>query len=286
MNKLAESRVAIVGLGLMGGSLAGALHGKCRAVVGVARREETIAEARAQRLIDEGTTDLEMGVRQADIVVLATPVRAIINLLNEIGPLLPEGSLVMDLGSTKVEIVEAMAKLPAHVQPLGGHPMCGKELSGIAAADPGLYQGKTFVLTPLDRTSAEALALGKELVEAIGARPLILDPARHDYLVGTLSHLPYLVACALVRTADATISADPAAGKLVATGFHDTSRLAGSNVTMMADILLTNREKVLNALSAYRGQLDQLAELIAEGDDGNLCTTLSSIRAKRKDMVP
>ena len=286
MKALAESRVAIVGLGLMGGSLAGALRGKCRAVVGVARRDETLAEARAHRLIDEGTTELADGVRNADIAILATPVRTIIELVRSIGPLLPAGALLLDLGSTKTDIVSAMAELPPHVQPLGGHPMCGKELSGITAADPRLYQGKTFILTPLPRTAPDALALGKELVAAIGAQPLVLEPARHDYLVGTLSHLPYLLACALVRTADATTSADPAAWEIVATGFRDTSRVAASDVTMMTDILLTNRDAIIGALAAYRDQLDFLMELVRAGDEGRLRAVLSEIRATRKEMFP
>ena len=286
MKALAESRVAIVGLGLMGGSLAGALRGKCRAVIGVARRDETLAEARAHRLIDEGTTELADGVRNADIAILATPVRTIIELVRSIGPLLPAGALLLDLGSTKTDIVSAMAELPPHVQPLGGHPMCGKELSGITAADPRLYQGKTFILTPLPRTAPDALALGKELVAAIGAQPLVLEPARHDRLVGVLSHLPYLLACALVRTADATTSADPAAWEIVATGFRDTSRVAASDVTMMTDILLTNRDAIIGALAAYRDQLDFLMELVRAGDEGRLRAVLSEIRATRKEMFP
>jgi prephenate dehydrogenase len=152
---LADIRVAIVGLGLMGGSLAGALRRRCRVVIGVVRRAEMIEIASARGLIDRGTTDLAAGVRQADVVVLATPVRVILRLLAEIGPLLPEGCLLMDLGSTKLQIVAEMARLPGHVQPLGGHPMCGKEVSGIAAADPTLYRGHTFILTPLPRTSGQ-----------------------------------------------------------------------------------------------------------------------------------
>ena len=175
MKSLHEAQIAIVGLGLMGGSLAGALRGACKTVVGVSRRRETIEKARARALIDCGTTDLADGVREADVVVLATPVRVILQQIVEIGPLLPEGCLLMDLGSTKAKIVEAMASLPDHVQSLGGHPMCGKEISGIDAAEPAIYEGATFILTPLPRTSEEALALGRELARAAGSTPLVLD---------------------------------------------------------------------------------------------------------------
>ena len=283
---LEECQVTVAGLGLMGGSLARALRGRCRAVVGVARRNEAVDMAVKRGLVDWGITDLAEGVGRADVVVLAAPVRAIVRQLAEIGPLLPEGCLLMDLGSTKARIVAAMAGLPDHVQPLGGHPMCGKELSGLEAADPALYQGRTFILTPLPRTSEAALALGRALVEAIGAHPLVLEAERQDYLVGTLSHLPYVLACALVATADATTSADPAAWQIVAGGFRDTSRVAGSDVTMMLDILLTNREEVLKAVRAYQSQLTGLARLLEAGDEGDLRSALTSIRQKRKEMFP
>ncbi|HEY67311.1 MAG: prephenate dehydrogenase/arogenate dehydrogenase family protein [Chloroflexi bacterium] len=286
MKRLTDAQVTIVGLGLMGGSLAGALRGQCWAVVGVARRAETIETALARGLIDRGTTDLADGVREADVVVLATPVRVIMRQLHEIAPLLPEGCLLMDLGSTKSQIVAEMARLPDHVQPLGGHPMCGKEVSGVEAADPAIYRGCTFILTPLPRTSEAALALGRELAEAVGASPLVLEAERQDFLVATVSHLPYLLACALVATADATTSADPAAWEIVAGGFRDTSRVAGSDVTMMVDILLTNRAEILKALDVYQAQLRSLTRLVEAGDEEEMRDVLSTIRAKRKEMFP
>jgi prephenate dehydrogenase len=225
-------------------------------------------------------------VGQANVVVLAMPVRVIMRQLAEIGPLLPEGCLLVDLGSTKAQIVEKMARLPGHVQPLGGHPMCGKESSGIEMADPALYRGCTFILSPLPRTSEAALSLGRELAEATGARPLILDGERQDFLVGTVSHLPYLLACALVATADATTSPDPAVWEIVAGGYRDTSRVAGSDVTMMLDILLTNREEVLKAVHAYQVQLASLARLVGERDEPHLREALSTIRQKRMEMFP
>ncbi|MGD9002112.1 MAG: prephenate dehydrogenase [Anaerolineae bacterium] len=284
MKRLNEAQVAIVGLGLMGGSLAGALRGRCRTVLGVARRQETVEAALERGLIDEGTTHLAKGVRQADVVMLATPVRVILQLLEAIGPLLPPGCLLMDLGSTKALIVEAMAYLPDDVQPLGGHPMCGKETAGIEAAEPGLYEGATFILTPLPRTSEQALSLGRELAVAAGAHPLVLSAERQDFLVGTMSHLPYLMACALVGTADATTSADPAAWKIVAGGFRDTTRVAGSDVTMMTDILLTNREEVVKALDAFQEQIRRLARIVARGEEAELRTQLGKLRRTRLEM--
>jgi prephenate dehydrogenase len=270
----------------MGGSLAGALRGRCKAVLGVARRDETIDTALRRGLIDRGTTDPSEGVRQADAVILATPVRIILQQIAELGPLLPPGCLLMDLGSTKARVVEAMAHLPASVQPLGGHPMCGKESSGIDAAEPGLYEGATFILTPLPRTSEQALSLGCELAEAVGSQPLVLSAERQDFLVGTVSHLPYLMACALVATADATTSADPAAWKIVAGGYRDTTRVAGSHVTMMTDILLTNRAEVLQALEVFQTHIRRLERIVERGEEEEIRAVLDKIRQTRLEMYP
>jgi prephenate dehydrogenase len=286
VDRFANAQVTIVGLGLMGGSLAGALRGRCRRVVGVARRAETIEAALSGGLVDQATMDLEDGAAEANIVVLATPVRVILQQLTTIGPLLPPGCLLMDLGSTKGDIVAAMADLPPHVQPLGGHPMCGKEKSGIEVADPALYRERTFILSPLARTSMHALALGQALVQATGATPLFVEAQRQDYLVATVSHLPYLLACALVSTADATTSADPLVWEIVAGGYRDTSRVAGSDVTMMLDILTTNRDKVIAATEVCLLQLEQLKELVASGDEGALRARLSAIRETRREMYP
>lgn len=283
---LSDTHVAVVGLGLMGGSLAGALRGRCRAVTGVAHRSETVETARQMGLVDYGTTDLADGVAKADIVVLATPVRVILQQLAMIGPLVPPGCLVMDVGSTKAAITAAMARLPAHVQPLGGHPMCGKEVSGIEAADPSLYQGCTFILTPLPRTSETALALGKALAITVGASPLVLQPDQQDFLAATISHLPYLLACALVATANTLTSPDPAAWEIVAGGFRDTSRVAGSDVTMMMDILLTNREAVVEALSVCQERLQELSHLVKSGDEERMRAVLHRIRRIRREMFP
>jgi prephenate dehydrogenase len=285
-HRLSEAQVTVVGLGLMGASLAGALRGQCKAVIGVARRRETLDQALARGLVDRATTDLAAGVRQSDIVVLATPVRVILRQLAEIGTLLLPGCLLMDLGSTKAEVVAAMAELPAHVQPLGGHPMCGKEKSGIEVADPAIYHGRTFILSPLPRTSQAALELGQALVRATGAQPLIVEASRQDYLVATISHLPYLLACALVSTADATTSTDPLVWKIVAGGFRDTSRVAGSDVTMMVDILLTNRDEVLKALSTCIDHMHGLASLVESSDEARMRAVLRTIREKRREMFP
>ncbi|UCC89181.1 MAG: prephenate dehydrogenase [Anaerolineales bacterium] len=283
---LRNARVAVVGLGLMGGSLAMALTqwSLCQEVVGVARREETLREARGCEVAHRVTTDLVDGITGADVIVLATPVRTIIRQLHHLTAM-PLGScLLMDLGSTKTEIVAAMEELPAHVQPVGAHPMCGKETSGLAAAEPTLYEGAPWVLTPLPRTSPAALALARELAVAVGARPLVMHPDRHDRLVAAISHLPYSLAVALMLAVAEIGYEDELVWELAASGFRDSSRLAASDVTMMLDILITNPVAVGELLRRASVHLERLADLLATGDEDELHTLLVAAHDRRTPM--
>lgn len=284
---LGNSRVAVVGLGLMGGSLAAALkeYRVCCQVMGVARRQWSIERALRYGWIDQGTLDLQQGVGRADIVVLATPVRIIIHLIRQIGPWLREGCLLMDLGSTKQHIIATMESLPPGVEPVGGHPMCGKESSGLEVAEPSLYQGAAFVLTPLKRTSQAALELAQELIQAVGAHPLILEATRHDRLVGAVSHLPYCIAAALVQTAAEVGAEDDRVWQVAASGFRDTSRLATSDVAMMRDILLTNREAMVDLLHRYRTQIDHWLAVLEVGDEPELERMMLSVCLRRRSSV-
>lgn len=286
--RLADCRVAIVGLGLMGASLAMDLiqNNLCREVRGVARRTATVLDAFFSRAVDLATNDVHTGVMGADIVILATPVRTIVDQLNEIAPTLWPGTIVMDMGSTKGEICNALNALPPSVQAIGGHPMTGKETAGFDAAEPNLYRNATWVLTPLPRTTSDTVALALELVQAVGARPVVLPPDRHDRLVATISHLPFLAASALVHTTQEMGDHDPAVWELAAGGFRDTSRVAASDTRMFLDILLTNEPAVLDQLDNYIGQLTSLRNLIEQHDEAALATKLASSQATRAQWKP
>jgi prephenate dehydrogenase len=283
---LDRARVCIVGLGLMGGSLGMALRARsvCRAVLGSDRNQAVCQQAVAVGAVDEATADAIAAVRQADIIVLAAPVRAIIRLIRDLGSHLPASALLMDIGSTKASIMRAAESLPPSVQVVGGHPMCGKERAGIAAADPNLYEDAVFCLTPLERTRPEALSLAGGLVRAIGARPLVIEPQRHDALVAAISHLPYLMAIALTTAAAETGEADPLAWQLAASGFRDTSRLAGSDVDMMLDILLTNRDQVARLARQAASNLSTLAAAIENNDGTALRAMLTAAQQTRQQV--
>lgn len=280
---LAAARVAIVGLGLMGGSLAAALKARraCAEVIGIGRRPESVQEALARGAIDRGTTALAEGVAAADIVVLATPVRTILALLGSLGSLLAPGALLVDLGSTKGRIARAMNELPASVHVCPAHPMCGKEVAGLEAAEPDLYLGQTFVVTPLLRTAPAAVALTEELIRAVGARPRRMDPRRHDRLVAVGSHLPYLLALGLVSAAEEVGREDALLWDLVASGFRDTSRLAASDVSMMLDVLMTNSEAVAEAMDRFRDRIEEAERLLQSGDEEALRRFLEAAAIRR-----
>jgi len=280
---LRDKRVCIVGLGLMGGSFGMALRraGVVREVIGVVRRPEAAPEAVALGAVDRATLDGPSAVAVADVVILCTPVRTIIRQIGELGSHLRPGTVLTDMGSTKRAICRAMESLPEGVQPVGAHPMCGKEQAGIKAADPDLFRDRIWVVSPLPRSSPEAVRVVEALGQAVGSRVIRLDPARHDQLVAAISHLPYLLSCALVASADALAQHDPDVWTLAASGFRDTSRLAASDVRMMLDILLTNREPVLAMVERLQADLGALADRLRRGDEVGLMAELEHIRAIR-----
>ncbi len=249
---LKDCRVGIIGLGLMGGSLAMALRDAqaCASISGYDADQTTLDQALRRGLIDR---PIDLRGDQVDLLILAAPVNAILDWLIKIPTVFSGDFHVIDLGSTKSQIVAAMKSLPDRISPIGGHPMCGKETSGLGVAAPDLYRKCLFVLTPLDRTQATTLDVAHQLIDVISARPLVLDPERHDQLAATISHVPYLTSLALV---DAALQAnDDVAWTMAASGFRDSTRLAASDVTMMLDIVISNQTAVVASLARLRASL-------------------------------
>jgi prephenate dehydrogenase len=215
----------------------------------------------------------------ADLVVLAIPVRAILNLLQELPCLHPGKAVVLDLGSTKVEICKQMESLPDRFEVIGGHPMCGKEKSSLTYADPAIYNGAAFALTPLARTTERARSLAAQTAASVGAEPLWLDPETHDRWTAATSHLPFLVANALARTTPQEAS------PLVGPGFTSTTRLAASSADMMLDILLTNRKNVLEASRRFRDILEMTESLLSQADEGALFKALKTGSDSREVLL-
>ena len=275
--QLADCRVGVIGLGLMGGSIALALKSACRSIVGYDIDPGAIAQAIDREIIHR---PIDLRGDEIDLLILAAPVSAILDWLERVPQVFSGEFHLLDLGSTKTRIVEHMQALPERISPLGGHPMCGKETSGLSVADGDLYRGCLFVLAPLERTQSSTLNITQELIAALQARSLLLEPRQHDRMAAAISHLPYLVAATLmdaVRKLD-----DDLTWTLASSGFRDTSRLAASDVTMMLDILRSNRAEVLSALESAQWSLQETFELIEREDWTELRAKLEAVCEKRK----
>lgn len=262
---LRDLRVGIVGLGLMGGSLALALRGQVAQIVGIERDALTRQLAEREAVVDATFETLSADVPPLDLLVLATPVRAILAVISELAQTRPDGCLLFDLGSTKQAVVTAMSALPSSFAAIGGHPMCGKETAGLSAATTDLYQGQVFIMCPTLRTTPVLESLVLRVIGEIGARPVFLDAAEHDAIVARVSHLPYAIAAMLMR-----LAAEERLWAVSASGFRDTSRLAGTDPRMMLDIVLTNSAEILAALNDFERELHTFKELVAGGNEPGL----------------
>lgn len=276
---LTKSTIAIIGLGLMGGSLAMALRGHCARLLGIDRDAGVLELALAGDIVDEVHTEPANILSQADVVVLAVPVISILEWLKRLPEWHAGPAVVLDLGSTKADILHTMATLPPEFDPVGGHPMCGKETSGLKNADPSLYRGAPFALTALQRTSPAARSMAEQLARAAGASPLWLDAETHDTWVAFTSHVPYLMSVALVQATSLE------AASLAGTGFLSATRLAGSDPEMMADILVSNRLNVLEALKQLELQLNMLDQAVRTGDRAVLIVYLEKVRQQRNTLI-
>lgn len=260
---LASTQVVVLGLGLMGGSLALGLRRRAAAVLGLDPDPEARRLALARGAVERAEARLApllAGEAPETLLILAAPLGAILDWLERLPQELPGGARVLDLGSVKLPVLRAMQALPEGFDPLGGHPMCGREVGGMANAEAGLFGGATFALTPLERTSARLRALAGELVQALGAQPLWLRAETHDAWVAATSHTPYLLANTLA-------AATPAEARpLVGPGFRSASRLAPTPLSMMGDVLRLNRDQILPQLRRVQARLAALESALEARD--------------------
>jgi prephenate dehydrogenase len=279
-------RLAVVGVGLLGGSLALAAraHGLAREIVGVGRDRGRLEAPLRAGAVDRVTTSVAEGVRDADVIVLAATVLANERLLGEVWGAMTPGALVTDVGSTKRGIVSAAERLAAG-QPrafVGSHPMAGSEQSGFGVARADLFRGATVIITPTDASDPAAVKGVTALWETLGARVSALDPDTHDRVVAAISHLPHVAAWALV---DAVGRFEPGALAFAARGFRDTTRIAASDPAMWTDILLGNRDAIVASLAAFRRALDDLEGLVTAGDRAGIEALLARLKAQREGLA-
>jgi cyclohexadieny/prephenate dehydrogenase len=277
-------RIAIIGPGLLGGSLALALRARAGAEVAIwARREEAVAAVQAQGCADEASTDLAKVVTGADTVVFATPIGVMPDLARKIVRSLSEGALVTDVGSVKAPVCEQLSEIlggsPGRF--VGSHPMAGSEQTGLEAAREDLFEGAVCIVTPDQRTAPAAVKQATALWEAVGGQVRVLAPDEHDEIVATISHLPHLLAAVLVNTVNDTC---PAAFDFCGPGFRDTTRIAAGPPQMWTEILGENRAAVGNALDALIEKLRAASKVLASGSserDQPMNQLLTQAKAQR-----
>ncbi len=276
---IANSRIAIIGLGLMGGSLALVLRDRCYALLACDIDPRTLELAGQQNLFAKLSHDPEQIIPEADVVILATPLKTILALIQQLPELHPGSPIVLDLGSTKFDVVQAFENLPSRFDPLGGHPMCGKEKAGFENAEAMIFQGAAFAFTPLERTSEKARTFAEELANLVSAHPLWVDPETHDQWSAATSHLPYVVASALVEST-------PAQSKpLVGSGFRSATRIAATPSSIMLDVLEANRDNILEHLDKFIERMEQYKGWLSSGDNAALKVALDEGADKQRHLA-
>jgi prephenate dehydrogenase len=284
MTKPKWKKVAIVGVGLIGGSFAEAIRkaGLVEEVVGVGRTIENLKIAQRRGLVDRCTTNLKKGVQGADLVFVSVPVLTIPSLVEKIEPILSPKAIITDAGSVKGPIVWRLSSCLRYPERfVGGHPIAGTEQSGAGAAFASLFQGKLCLLTPTLKTDRVALEKVRKTWLAIGAKVQTIDPQEHDRIFACVSHLPHVVAYALVGT---VLEMDRAMLRYSGGGFRDFTRIAESSAEMWRDISLMNRKALLKALDRYEKVIGRLSKMIRNGDSKRLLHFFQKAQETKKGM--
>lgn len=283
-------QVAIIGVGLIGGSLGMIIRRRKLAdqVVGIGRRIENLKTAVSLGAIDRYVADPQEAVREADLVILATPVDTYERHLREWAHCLSAGAIVSDVGSVKGTLVErSESAMPSGAHFVGAHPIAGKEKTGVAAGSDQLFKGARCILTPTKRTDSTALAQVTQLWEETGSIILTMDPHVHDQILGAVSHLPHVAAFALMNAlADLREQQVPSldlAGHSGG-GLRDTTRIAASSPEMWRDIFLWNRDNVVSYIDGYTKALEELKHLIKVGDAAGIEKSLERAKGEREKL--
>lgn len=283
MPEMTFDKVAIVGVGLLGGSAGLALKqaGAARHIVGLGRRKQSLDEALSRGAIDEATLEPADAAREADLVLLCTPVGSFRPLVQAMRESLSADVLVTDVGSTKHQVVDELAALLGPDGPfVGSHPMAGSEKKGPAHASADLYRGALCIVTPTDQTADAVVQRVEAFWKMLGMRTLRMTPSEHDQAVAAVSHVPHLLSSMLA------LAPEDEHLPVAATGFGDMTRLAAGDVEMWRDIVLTNRGPILESLSQVAHQIADLAHAIDAGDGPAIADMLARARARRLGLRP
>jgi prephenate dehydrogenase len=260
--------VTIIGVGLIGGSLAKVMKAKHLAgvITGAGRSREALEQALRLGVIDKGGQDVRRAVEQADLVLLASPVRSFSPIVREIGSAIKPGAILTDVGSVKGGMVRALeGLLPPGVRFVPGHPIAGREQHGVAAATETLFRGAKCILTPTARTDARALETVKDLWAATGASVVVMDPDLHDQVFAAVSHMPHVAAFAMMNAVAELGSGRESYLQFSGAGFRDFTRIAASSPEMWRDICLLNGKNIVDMIDRYQSSLDLMKRKIQDG---------------------
>jgi prephenate dehydrogenase len=278
------NRLTIIGVGLIGGSLARALKaaGACGEVVGYGRNPASLQKALALGVIDRAETDIAAAMQGADVVVLGVPVGTMVPVLQQLKPYLEPQTILTDVGSTKGSVVAAAEQVFGRLPPrfIPGHPIAGTEKSGVEASFAELYRNRRVILTPMASSDKGALETVRRLWQQAGAEVIDMSVEHHDEVLAATSHLPHMLAFTLVDTL-ARLEDHDDIFRFAAGGFRDFTRIASSNPQMWHDICLSNREALLKMISRFSEELATLAEAIENGDGKALLQTFERAKAAR-----
>jgi len=275
--------VAIVGVGLLGGSIGLAIRaaGFATTRIGIGRRKEPLDKALEYDAVDEVTMDMSVGIRQADLVVVCTPIGIMPAMFEQMAPHLADDCIVTDVGSTKSAVVRMARKhLGRNARFIGSHPIAGSEKTGVEFARADLFQRTVCIVTPTTKSEPAAVQTVMEFWKALGSHVHKLSPTRHDQVLARVSHLPHAVAAALVLMAERSRSTS-----FAGSGFGDTTRIASGDPTLWRDIFGTNREAVLKALDVLERELHQFRRAVLNKDDEALVAWLAKAKTARDAWV-
>jgi prephenate dehydrogenase len=276
---LKEANIALIGLGLMGGSLALSLKERCRRLSAYDSHPPTLELARRQEIVHLAESDPAKTLADADLVILACPVPSIVAWTERLPEYIHHSCLVLDIGSSKRTIVTALETLPSNFDPIGGHPICGRERLSLENAERFLYRDAPFVLTPLERTSENARSAALQIVEVLGANPIWLNADDHDRILSDTSHLPYLLSSAL-----ALATPDDCA-PLTGPGFRSSARLAGTPSSMMLGVLQSNADNVLESVHRLQKKLSSIEAVLVDNNPDHLQSILDNARAHYHQLI-
>ena len=287
MTRKLVNTLCVIGVGLIGGSLARAArhHGLVDSIIGCGRDEAHLRKAVELGVIDRYTTDIAEAVKEADLVVVAVPVNSIEAVFTAMRNALANNTVITDVGSVKGSVIKAsqsLGKYQSNFVP--GHPIAGTENSGVEASFAGLFDDRVVLLTPTEQTSAQALNLVEQFWSAISAEVIQLDAVHHDEVLAATSHLPHVLAFALVDNLARTDSSQEIF-RYAAGGFRDFTRIASSNPQMWSDICLANDKALLNVLEAYMQDLGKLREAIAQKDSESILKIFENAKRARDAFV-